>query len=583
MSAPPLTFSTPASTTLTSCRYALASVLMLLGLLLSGCTASTGPNIAVPGPSAGAVVLRSDHRPPVVFDGGEGPSSIAASAALFASSPVAVVAAPAASDTLETSNGPAATAAVGLGVPLLMATPDDGTDLRNELDRLGAKTVVVYGSPKAPWEEVVGKRDLIAGATDQESFKQLLKLAVHPTPTRLETLVQNVAELQRGDDLALLEPSGTGAKPSAQASSQQAQPSPSVRSVDLPQFAVATQPANAVVLYTEDPASAAAVATARAAEASVQLVPAGDPRADSKSIAFLRQHQKDTIYAVGNAFGGTARFVQHTVVAINAPELPGGGQTVFPGRRMVALYGYPGTASLGVLGEQDISATVKRARDTAAQYERFSEEPVVPAFEIIATVASSEAGPDGNYSSESTIELLKPWIDAAEAAGVYVVLDLQPGRTDFLTQAKLYEELLKRPYVGLALDPEWRLDPGQHHMVQIGSVDATEINKVSSWLADLTRENNLPQKVLTLHEFSLQMITHRDQVDVSRDELAFVLHADGNGVPQQKIATWNALRNGLQPGIWMGWKNFYDEDSPTFTPEQTFTQVQPKPWFVSYQ
>ena len=40
---------------------------------------------------------------------------------------------------------------------------------------------------------------------------------------------------------------------------------------------------------------------------------------------------------------------------------------------------------------------------------------------------------------------------------MYVVLDLQPGRTDFLTQAKRYEPLLALPHVGLALDPEWRL------------------------------------------------------------------------------------------------------------------------------
>ena len=33
-------------------------------------------------------------------------------------------------------------------------------------------------------------------------------------------------------------------------------------------------------------------------------------------------------------------------------------------------------------------------------------------------------------------------MDAAVAAGDYVVLDLQPGRTDFLTQAQQYAELL---------------------------------------------------------------------------------------------------------------------------------------------
>ena len=60
------------------------------------------------------------------------------------------------------------------------------------------------------------------------------------------------------------------------------------------------------------------------------------------------------------------------------------------------------------------------------------------------------------------------------------MLDLQPGRTDFLTQAKLYAELLKQPHVGLALDPEWRLKPDQVHLVQIGSVSAEEINQMGA-------------------------------------------------------------------------------------------------------
>ena len=52
-------------------------------------------------------------------------------------------------------------------------------------------------------------------------------------------------------------------------------------------------------------------------------------------------------------------------------------------------------------------------------------------------------------------------VEAAAEHGVYVVLDLQPGRQDFLSQAQQYQELLELPNVGLALDPEWRLGPDQ--------------------------------------------------------------------------------------------------------------------------
>ncbi|MGX5358647.1 hypothetical protein [Kocuria sp. KH4] len=263
-------------------------------------------------------------------------------------------------------------------------------------------------------------------------------------------------------------------------------------------------------------------------------------------------------------------------------ELIGGGTEVFPGRRMVALYGQPGTPALGALGEQGPRESVRRVKELAAQYEPFSEEPVVPAFEIIATTASAEPGEDGDYSRESAVEDLRPYVEAAAEHGVYVVLDLQPGHQDFLSQAQQYEELLRLPNVGLALDPEWRLAPGQVHLVQIGSVDAAEINATTAWLAGLTARHDLPQKVVLLHQFAESMITDRHLVDASHPELALVLHADGHGTPELKTGTWERLKRDLPPGIRMAWKNFYDEDTPTFTPEQTFA-LEPRPWFVSYQ
>ena len=81
-------------------------------------------------------------------------------------------------------------------------------------------------------------------------------------------------------------------------------------------------------------------------------------------------------------------------------------------------------------------------------YQRYSDVPVVPAFEIITTVAAGQPGPDGDYSNEVEIAKIRPYVDAAKAAGLYVVLDLQPGRTDFLTQAKRYESLLREPDFG---------------------------------------------------------------------------------------------------------------------------------------
>jgi len=42
---------------------------------------------------------------------------------------------------------------------------------------------------------------------------------------------------------------------------------------------------------------------------------------------------------------------------------------------------------------------------------------VIPTFEIITTVASSEAGADGDFSLESTLDHVRPLIEAAGTAG----------------------------------------------------------------------------------------------------------------------------------------------------------------------
>jgi hypothetical protein len=412
----------------------------------------------------------------------------------------------------------AAALATGAGVPVLLT----GDPTAGEVDRLGTETVLAVGDPAAAWAESAGTgADVVAVGEGR--------------PDELEDL-----------------------------------PAPEPQGVD--------------VLTTGDPTHLAATATARAAGAAVHEVPDGDPRASADAVTALGEGG-GAVLALGSAFGPAERLQARVATAATGVQLPGGGQRLWPGRLLVALYGSPVSPSLGVLGEQPVDAAVERARAVAAEYDALPATEgvaVVPTMEIITTVASSSAGPDGDYSTETDVEVLRPWVEAAGAAGIYVVLDLQPGRTDFLTQAQRYEELLALPHVGLALDPEWRLEPGQVHLRQIGAVGVDEVNAVATWLADLTRERALPQKVLMVHQFRLSMIDGRERLDTSRDELAVVLHGDGNGEPGTKLATWRALTAQAPPGVHWGWKNFYDEDTPTFTPQQTL-DVEPEPVFVSYQ
>jgi hypothetical protein len=218
----------------------------------------------------------------------------------------------------------------------------------------------------------------------------------------------------------------------------------------------------------------------------------------------------------------------------------------------------------------------------ARPYRRLSDVPVVPTFEIIATVAQRSKGSDGNYSGEWSVRSLRPWVEAAGRAGMLVVLDLQPGRADVLDQAMRYRALLQLPYVGLAVDPEWKLQPGQLPRGQIGTIDATEINRTSAWLAHLVRAGHLPQKLFVVHQFRVSMVGRERLLRVDRPELAVLVHMDGQGGSAQKEATWDAVRRARPAGTWLGWKNFYDEDHPMYSPVETLRR-HPRPVMVSYQ
>jgi hypothetical protein len=75
-------------------------------------------------------------------------------------------------------------------------------------------------------------------------------------------------------------------------------------------------------------------------------------------------------------------------------ELPRGGTSVFPEFRVVAFAGAPQARGLGVLGIGSPKRAAKRLRGQARPYAE-ANKPVLPAFELIATIALASPGPGG--------------------------------------------------------------------------------------------------------------------------------------------------------------------------------------------
>jgi hypothetical protein len=265
--------------------------------------------------------------------------------------------------------------------------------------------------------------------------------------------------------------------------------------------------------------------------------------------------------------------------ASTVANLPGGGRKVFGRNRfLVAYYGTAATGALGVLGETDPDTMHTRLKQAARPFKR-KRERIQPVYELIATVADPIPGADGDYNHDVLHSRVQEYIDAAQRNKALLVLDLQPGRSDFATVAKRWEWALQHPWVGLALDPEWRMGPDQVPGQAIGSVRAKEVNGVSQWLDDLTASAGLPQKLFLVHQFQPAMIGRINKV-ADRRNLAEVQHVDGFGSPAQKQSTYATVARPQQ--FTMGFKVFYDEDVPRMR-AGAVRRALPDVRFVSFQ
>jgi hypothetical protein len=75
---------------------------------------------------------------------------------------------------------------------------------------------------------------------------------------------------------------------------------------------------------------------------------------------------------------------------------------------------------------------------------------------------------------------------------------------------RAYEQLLREAEVGVALEPEWRMGPGQVPGREIGSVGAAEVQAVADWLSALVADAGLPDKLFVVHQFHASMVRERD-------------------------------------------------------------------------
>ena len=254
---------------------------------------------------------------------------------------------------------------------------------------------------------------------------------------------------------------------------------------------------------------------------------------------------------------------------------------LLPDYRIVMFYGHPHDPAMGVVGEHEIEQLAEILRQEAANYAAADpSRPVIPALEVIATVAQRVPGSDGTYILDTDTETLTTYIDFAAEQGMVVVLDLQVGRGTVAAEIEKVRELLgatERPSGDRSgVRGGGRTDPGEY----IGSISAESITYAQKVLAEISATHGIPPKVLIVHQFREDMIQGKEQL-APIPGVQLVIDADGYGAPELKTAVYNFLVRD-EPVEFAGVKLFYKQDVPLMTPQEILALV-PAPDVIIYQ
>lgn len=254
---------------------------------------------------------------------------------------------------------------------------------------------------------------------------------------------------------------------------------------------------------------------------------------------------------------------------------------LLPECRIVSYYGNPLSKRMGILGEIPVEQMLARLETQAEEWRRADPAtPVLPALELVATVASPTPGPDGRYNNRMPDALIEKVIGWAARRGWLVILDVQIGRSTVRAEVERLRPFLERPHVHLALDPEFDMPRGVRPGKRIGTSDGEDVNVASILLSTIAARGGLPPKLLIVHRFTEPMLMRRERIRLDpRVQIAVVM--DGFGTPALKRKVYRVTVTN-EPVQHAGIKLFYKNDKPLMTPAETL-KLEPPPLVVIYQ
>ncbi|HEX8273798.1 MAG TPA: hypothetical protein VF615_14265 [Longimicrobiaceae bacterium] len=298
------------------------------------------------------------------------------------------------------------------------------------------------------------------------------------------------------------------------------------------------------------------------------------PPADSAAAAAPKQRY--------NA-GENPDFAREMGWPVNAPRpLPG---SILPDKRIVCYYGNPNSKRMGALGEYPRDDMLRRLQREVQNWNRADPStPAIPCLHMVSVVAQGDPGPSGKYRSQMRDTQVDSIYQMARSINGIFFIDVQVGTDDIRNIMPRFEEMLKKPDIHFAVDPEFYMRGGIVPGRKIGTMTASDINYVSGELARIVRENRLPPKVLVIHRFTRNMVTGSRDI-ILRPEVQVVIDMDGWGAPWLKR---DSYRDYVvkEPVQFTGFKLFYHNDTkkgdPIMSPADLL-RLHPRPLYIQYQ
>jgi hypothetical protein len=211
--------------------------------------------------------------------------------------------------------------------------------------------------------------------------------------------------------------------------------------------------------------------------------------------------------------------------------------------------------------------------------------PVIPALHYIAVVAQGSPGADGKYRARMPDSEIQKVLAIAAKVNALVFLDVQVGFSNVQTEVPLLEKYLKLPNVHLGVDPEFSMKTGVRPGKVVGTLDATDINFVTNYLAKIVKDNNLSPKILIVHRYTQHMLTNYQEIK-PLPEVQIVVNMDGWGGKAKKIGTYNSFIYP-EPVQFTGFKLFFSNDTKVpgtvlMSPAELL-KLNPEPIYIQYQ